>query len=181
MIDIGGSAGPRPRALLALVVAATLALAACGGDDSEESQAATATNEAAAAADEHADAHEHSGDAPEADVVVEVEMFEFGYRVEPTEVPVGSTVRFDVRNVGKVEHEAVVGDEHVQDEAEEQMAQMAQSGTTGEHHHDVPSLTLAPGESDSLVVTFDEPGAVIIGCHIPGHWDAGMRADITVV
>ncbi|MEN8042080.1 MAG: plastocyanin/azurin family copper-binding protein [Actinomycetota bacterium] len=36
------------------------------------------------------------------------------------------------------------------------------------------------GKSDSLVVTFDEPGVYQILCTIPGHFDNGMRGTVTV-
>jgi uncharacterized cupredoxin-like copper-binding protein len=49
------------------------------------------------------------------------------------------------------------------------------------NHGDVPLLVLGTGESGDLVVTFDTLGEFVIGCHIPGHWEAGMRATIRVV
>jgi len=32
----------------------------------------------------------------------------------------------------------------------------------------------------TLVYTFDHEGTLIIGCHVPGHYAAGMRGTITV-
>jgi uncharacterized cupredoxin-like copper-binding protein len=37
-----------------------------------------------------------------------------------------------------------------------------------------------PGESDSLVVTFDEPGEYQFFCSVQGHHAAGMHGTITV-
>lgn len=37
-----------------------------------------------------------------------------------------------------------------------------------------------PGESDSLVVTFDEPGVYQFFCDVKGHHAAGMHGTITV-
>ena len=37
-----------------------------------------------------------------------------------------------------------------------------------------------PGESESLVVTFDEPGVYQFFCNVPGHFPAGMWGTITV-
>ena len=37
-----------------------------------------------------------------------------------------------------------------------------------------------PGESDSLVVTFDEPGEYQFFCSVKGHYAAGMHGTITV-
>ena len=43
---------------------------------------------------------------------------------------------------------------------------------------DLHSIVLEPGETAEITHTFD--GATIIGCHEPGHWEAGMRLDIDV-
>ena len=49
------------------------------------------------------------------------------------------------------------------------------------HHGDAAVLVLDAGQSGELMVTFDDVGEFIIGCHIPGHWEAGMRATIAVI
>jgi uncharacterized cupredoxin-like copper-binding protein len=90
-----------------------------------------------------------------------------------------STVRFDFANDGAIVHEAMLGDAHQQDEF------ATEGGHDGghaeaDHHGDVHAITLEAGESGSLVVGFDQPGEMMIGCHIPGHWDAGMAATFTV-
>ncbi len=48
-------------------------------------------------------------------------------------------------------------------------------------HGDTPTLILDAGASGDLLVAFEEPGDFLIGCHIPGHWESGMRASISVV
>ena len=40
---------------------------------------------------------------------------------------------------------------------------------------DVPA-----GTTVRLVYTFDQPGTLEYGCHVPGHYPAGMRGTITV-
>ena len=42
------------------------------------------------------------------------------------------------------------------------------------------AVEVAPGETATLVYTFDEPGTLLIGCHVPGHYAAGMKGTITV-
>jgi uncharacterized cupredoxin-like copper-binding protein len=49
------------------------------------------------------------------------------------------------------------------------------------HHGEVTAITVEAGETGEITVTFDEPGEVLMGCHIEGHFDAGMVAPITVV
>lgn len=52
---------------------------------------------------------------PAEPLVVEVVMDEFSYRPRRVQVPAGQPVLFDVVNVGKVDHELLIGDEHVQE------------------------------------------------------------------
>jgi uncharacterized cupredoxin-like copper-binding protein len=116
-------------------------------------------------------------DDPNAPVVVKVVMGEFSYRPASITVPAGRPVRFEVSNPGVVPHEIVIGDEHAQDEAEEAM----RSGAAGSHSHDdIPTIYLDAGKSGVLEATFDKPGTLLIGCHIPGHWAAGMKGTLTV-
>lgn len=73
----------------------------------------------------------------------------------------------------------MVGDAHEQEEFASAGGHDGGHGEAG-HHGDVNAITLEAGEVGSVVVTFDEPGEMMLGCHIPGHWDAGMSAVFTV-
>ena len=183
-----------PLGVAVALVTAMLA-AACAADDPigafDESacslEPATAAGVASTSeADDHGDdadeADDHSDEPLVADYVVDMDMLEFGYSCNLPAVEAGTVIEFRMVNVGAVEHEAVFGDLAAQDEAEAQMA--ASSGDEdahGDDDHGTPTLVLAPGESGTIVVMFDEPGDMIIGCHVPGHWDAGMRSDYQVV
>jgi uncharacterized cupredoxin-like copper-binding protein len=98
-------------------------------------------------------------------------------RIEPASmtVPVGVPVTFVVTNTGAIPHEFVVGDEAFQDAHEATMR------GTGTMSHDEPgAIGVAPGETKELTMTFSEPGETLAGCHVPGHYPAGMRATIMV-
>jgi uncharacterized cupredoxin-like copper-binding protein len=130
------------------------------------------------------DTHSDEGDTQgtDADLVIPVAMVEFGYDFEAVDVPVGSTVRFDFVNEGAIEHEVMIGDHHQQEEFAADPSHSDHDGEMTEGHHgDVYALTLQPGESGSLVVTFEEPGEILLGCHLPGHFDAGMVAPLEVI
>jgi Cu+-exporting ATPase len=89
---------------------------------------------------------------------------------------VGETVVFRITNTGTVEHEFVLGDEQEQEEHE---AAMARTPRTME----MPAgsgVAIPPGKTVSLVYHFTKPGILLIGCHIPGHFDAGMQGTIAV-
>jgi uncharacterized cupredoxin-like copper-binding protein len=99
-------------------------------------------------------------------------------RFDPASITVkrGETVRFVVTNAGKIEHEFMIGDR------EEQKAHdvMMQS-TPGMKHDEANTVSLAPGKTKSLVWTFTKEGRFEAGCHVPGHYPAGMKMAITVV
>lgn len=42
------------------------------------------------------------------------------------------------------------------------------------------AVTVHGGETARLTWRFGEPGTVLVGCHVPGHHEAGMSATIAV-
>lgn len=91
----------------------------------------------------------------------------------------GETIAFVVTNTGSIPHEFVIGDEAVQTEHEQEMA----DGTEEEMDEmgDKPyAIDVPPHETVTLVYTFDDPGTLLYGCHVPGHYAAGMVGTITV-
>ncbi|MDP9468779.1 MAG: plastocyanin/azurin family copper-binding protein [Chloroflexota bacterium] len=86
----------------------------------------------------------------------------------------GDTVRFEVTNAGTIQHEFFIGDTNAQGAHE---AEMVDGGMA----HDEPNgISVDPGGSKVLEHTFAAAGAVVIGCHEPGHYDAGMVATVSV-
>ena len=112
------------------------------------------------------------------------------FRYQPASITVraGRRVTFAVHNAGKLPHEFILGDRATQLDHEHQM-QAAPPGTGHAHMHDMaaasPSgagaLTVPPGETRRLTWTFDTPGIVLYGCHVLGHWAAGMKGTIVVL
>lgn len=97
-------------------------------------------------------------------------------KMEPASmsVPAGVPVTFVVTNTGAIDHEFYLGDEAAQAEHDEEM-------TMGGMTHDEPEgIGLKPGETKELTYTFAEAGTTLAGCHVPGHYGAGMKAQITV-
>ena len=95
-------------------------------------------------------------------------------RFSPDEIHVtpGTTVRFVVRNADPIPHELIVGDQSVQDRHER---------GAEERHGDVPGEVSVPaGATAATTYTFSRPGRVLLGCHLPGHWDYGMRGVVEV-
>jgi uncharacterized cupredoxin-like copper-binding protein len=111
----------------------------------------------------------------------------FRYRPAAIMVRAGRRVTFAVTNAGKLPHEFILGDRATQLDHERQM-QAATTATGHVHHHaahgppaTTGALTVPPGQTRRLTWTFDEPGTVLYGCHVIGHWAAGMKGRIVVV
>jgi uncharacterized cupredoxin-like copper-binding protein len=123
----------------------------------------------------------------------------FRYRPSAIVVRAGRRVTFEVTNAGKLPHEFILGDRATQLDHERQMRQAAP--TAGGHTHDHTSgamdhadhasgptdhavggaLSVPPGRTRRLTWTFHDPGIVLYGCHVLGHWAAGMRGTIVVL
>lgn len=94
---------------------------------------------------------------------------------EVVTVQADETIVFEVTNAGVIPHEFVIGDVHVQ---EGHVKAMEASGDHGDRAS--YALTIPPGETASLTYTFDKPGALFYGCHVPGHYAAGMKGTISI-
>ena len=132
---------------------------------------------AAACGGGHAGHGSDAGDAGDAATrTVRIEMRDVAYSPESISVKRGETVRFVFTNRGKVIHDAFVGDEAAQADHEQEMR-----AGGDEHGHDGGgSVTVAPGKTAELEQTFTKVGTTLIGCHEPGHYDAGMKITVTV-
>lgn len=90
-------------------------------------------------------------------------------------VKTGETIRFFVRNKGKLRHEMVIG-------SLEELKQHAIAMRTMPYmkHAEPNMITLAPGQRGGIVWQFDKPGAVDFACLLPGHMEAGMVGTVEV-
>lgn len=97
-------------------------------------------------------------------------------KMEPAQmaVPAGVPVTFVVTNAGSVDHEFYLGDEAAQAEHEQEMQ-------AGGMAHDQPmGIGVKPGETKELTVTFPKAGTILAGCHVPGHYAGGMKANVEI-
>lgn len=136
---------------------------------------------------------------PDRPRVIEVEMVDIGYAPSAVDVGVGETVEFAFTNHGSQTHEAVFGDDAMQEDHEVEMQEMgdmamdhaADEGDMAMDHSDegemamdhdegVVAIAVEPGDTTTVVMTYDESGHTLIGCHEPGHWSAGMKLDVAV-
>ncbi len=115
--------------------------------------------------------------AENADRVVEVSMKDNAFDPNSLSVKSGETVTFKFTNDGALDHDAFIGDTDAQQEHGESM----DSGDMEGHNmDDGDALLLEPGKSGEITHTFEDAGEVLIGCHQPGHYEAGMKSTVTV-
>ena len=117
---------------------------------------------------------------------IEVTMTDNAYQPAQLQVASSETVTLRFKNTGMVTHEAILEDHAKQMAHHAEMTAstgavandpMGHMGTT-ETSADV--VTVEAGKSGELTHTFTESGTVLIGCHEPGHWEAGTKATIKI-
>jgi uncharacterized cupredoxin-like copper-binding protein len=109
---------------------------------------------------------------------------------DPVDVVPGETVLLHVVNGGLEIHELVIGDQAVQDAWE-----AAELTTVGAPPGPTPVVSVPPDLAGIRVVVPSgqrvdvmwavpsspaEVGGLLLGCHIPGHWEKGMHAGVVV-
>jgi len=103
-----------------------------------------------------------------------------GYHFVPDHFAVhrGESVRFLVSNPDRIGHELFIGT--IEEQASRRGTEVASPSDTSDVAHFgygiyLPALT--DGEFDYV---FSAESDLLIGCHIPGHWEHGMVATIDV-
>ena len=131
-------------------------------------------------------------DPDQADRTIAVEAGDIWFGPESLSVAPGEVVAFEVTNSGQLEHEFVIGSAEAQNEHRKMMREMASGGghgMQGDGHDmsqmqgamDMPAVTLAPGETRTLVWQAPEQGASLtFACNVPGHFEAGMHGTLSV-
>ena len=158
---------PRPAALAAIALLA-LSIAGCGGAAAPTPVPSTAPTTAPVA----------TPAATPVAVRFEVALADM-LTMTPAAmtVPVGVPVTFVVTNGGTVLHEFVLGDETAQADHE---TEMQQAGGMSMPVDEPMAIGVEPGKTKEITVTFDKAGTVFAGCHVAGHWLAGMKSVISV-
>jgi len=88
----------------------------------------------------------------------------------------GETIAFVVTNNGRLPHEFVIGDDATQRAHEEAMA----VDTASPHETTASEIEVPSGSTATLIYTPRRDGTLLYGCHLPGHYAAGMRGMLAV-
>jgi uncharacterized cupredoxin-like copper-binding protein len=116
------------------------------------------------------------GDPKRIDRTIHVDMND-RMRFTPATVSVkqGETIRFIVKNSGKVMHEFVLGTIAELKEHAELMKKFP------DMEHDEPYMAhVPPGKTETIVWHFTKAGEFHFGCLLPGHFEAGMVGKVNV-
>ena len=91
------------------------------------------------------------------------------------DVKQGDTLKFLLKNEGKVLHEFVIGTKKDLDEHAALMVKYP-----GMEHDEPYMAHVAPGKTGTIIWTFNKAGSFDFACLIAGHYQAGMVGKITV-
>ena len=111
--------------------------------------------------------------------VVTIELLDFRFEPAVVDVRLGETVRIVAVNRSDLPHELFIGSPVEQDQhhalhaaARPDTHSELEDGSTGIH---VPARGTA-----QFTYRFDDEGEVLMGCHLVGHFEAGMVGVIRV-
>jgi uncharacterized cupredoxin-like copper-binding protein len=156
------------HAVTAILLASATTLSLAHGDDAETHKAAAVIKEQKAWG--------IAGDTKSVARTVTLTMDD-NMRFTPDKLSFkqGETVRFVIRNKGKLLHELVIGTKKDLDEHAAMMVKFPAM------EHDEPYMAhVGAGKTGGLVWTFNRPGEFDFACLIAGHYQAGMVGKIRI-
>lgn len=137
---------------------------------------ASSKHEHAESKEGHASAMGQPGVAAQVARTIEVDMND-AMRFTPSDIAVkkGETVKFIVKNSGKIRHEMVLGSTQ---ELQEHAATMQKFPEM--EHADANQISVDPGKSGQIIWKFSKAGKFDFACLQPGHFEAGMKGQVKV-
>lgn len=167
------------KSLFILLLGALPVLALAAGDHAGgpgQGMADMHKNMAGMQQEAHDSAAGKAGDPAKVSRTIAVSMHDT-MRFTPSQISVkaGETIRFFIKNEGKISHEMVIG---TLDELKEHAAMMRKMPDM--KHSEPNMITLAPGQRGGIVWQFGKAGEVDFACLVPGHMEAGMVGKVMV-
>ena len=160
------------RIVVVSIAVMGLAASGCTSDDPGSSEPAAGDDSSSQSFD-----FGQPADVADVDRVIDIETSDdLAFDPENVQVEVGEVITFKVTNAGDLPHEFTLGPEDVQQEHEDEMAEMNGMEMDG----DANAIAVPAGSTSELTWQFPEPGTVLFGCHVTGHYAAGMVGEIDV-
>lgn len=129
------------------------------------------------------------GKAAEVTRTITIVATDSDFNPKAISVKAGETVRFIVRNEGKLVHELTIGTRAMQAEHQSEMLGFAASGALEADRYDEAKLgghshgnnvLLAPGKIGEVIWKFAKAADLEFGCNVPGHYEQGMKGTFKV-
>jgi uncharacterized cupredoxin-like copper-binding protein len=125
---------------------------------------------------DHASGSGKQGDASKVTRSVTVDMNDtMRFTPEKISVKKGETIKFVVKNSGKIKHEMVLGSMKELKEHAAMMKKMPEM-----EHADENMVSVGPGKTGELIWKFTKAGQFDFACLQPGHFEAGMKGKVAV-
>ena len=105
--------------------------------------------------------------------ILTVQLGDFSVTPGTTQLKAGQLYLFEVTNTGAATHEFVLEPATAVDEPLAKVADGAKMEAEAED--------IAPGQTKDVLWAFATPGVYQMACHVPGHFEAGMKASFKVV
>ena len=136
------------------------------------------------------------GNKESVDRTIKVSMYDNYYQPSKFIIKKNETIKFIVQNKGELVHEFNIATKkmHLKHQPEmlmmveneilladkidkKKMMEMSKKNPSMAHKHS-NSVLLAPGESAELIWNFSNSAVIEAACNVPGHYEAGMVAEI---
>ena len=138
------------------------------------------------------------GNENEISRIIKVIMYDNYYVPSSFQINAGETIKFEVENAGDLVHEFNIANKmmHMKHQPEmekmfdneilfqtlsikKKMKKMAKMDKSMGHSHS-NSVLLEPKQKGDIIWKFDNAVDVEVACNIPGHYQAGMIAEVNI-
>ena len=130
--------------------------------------------------------------------IIKVVMYDNYYEPSSFQINAGETIKFEVENAGDLVHEFNIANKmmHIKHQPEmekmveneilladsidkEKMKKMAKTDKSMGHSHS-NSVLLEPKQKGEIIWKFINAVNIEIACNVPGHYQAGMIAEVNI-
>ena len=138
------------------------------------------------------------GNLNEVSRIIKVKMYDNYYEPSSFSIEAGETIKFEVENVGMLVHEFNIANKMMHMKHQPEMSKMAENGIllafsidkekmkkmakmdkSMAHSHS-NSVLLEPKQKGEIIWKFINAVNIEIACNVPGHYQAGMIAEVNI-